>query len=234
VRTDLGIPGVESRANAINDLGLIVGFRTPTYPGAPLPFVRTPAGTYDLASLGGGAGEAKGLNNAGGIVGWSALTGTGPNHAVLWGPEKGRIRDLGTLGGANSYAEAINEFGQIVGESETASGETHAFLWERGSMRDLGAFSWTYADVTYPAVVILAYGINGAGVVVGKTYGRFGLYTGGFRWDPVHGMVALDDLLPSGSGWQIFAGQAINDRGQIAGWGRHDGQWRGFVMTPIP
>lgn len=45
---------------------------------------------------------------------------------------------LGTLGGKTSEALGLNERGQVVGISETAAGETHAFLWERGRMRDLG------------------------------------------------------------------------------------------------
>src|SRR5512134_3066271 len=53
-------------------------------------------------------------------------------------PRTWRAVDLGTLGGRNSYAHAINEAGQVVGASATAAGSTHAFLWTRGGMRDLG------------------------------------------------------------------------------------------------
>jgi len=48
------------------------------------------------------------------------------------------ITDLGTLGGSFSEAHDVNERGQVVGESTTASGEFHAFLWEKGTMIDLG------------------------------------------------------------------------------------------------
>jgi probable HAF family extracellular repeat protein len=46
--------------------------------------------------------------------------------------------DLGTLGGSTSHANGINERGQIVGNSETTTGERHPFLWEEGTMIDLG------------------------------------------------------------------------------------------------
>ena len=55
-------------------------------------------------------------------------------------------RDLGTLGGLGSRALAINGSGQIVGTSVTASGQTHAFLWQEGAMIDLGTLGGKYSE----------------------------------------------------------------------------------------
>ena len=49
-----------------------------------------------------------------------------------------RNAGLGTLGGATSVATAINDLDEVVGSSQTATGQTHAFLWRDGHMTDLG------------------------------------------------------------------------------------------------
>jgi probable HAF family extracellular repeat protein len=50
--------------------------------------------------------------------------------------------DLGTLpGGDRSAASNINYVGHIVGSSQTSSGDSQAFLWEKGKMTDLGTLA---------------------------------------------------------------------------------------------
>ena len=77
------------------------------------------------------------------------------------------MRDLGALPGyPDTYATAIAEDGTIVGYSGTksgpkwtrVSGPSHAWMWYRGRMVDLGRGT---DDNSY------AYGVNDRGVIVG-------------------------------------------------------------------
>ena len=65
------------------------------------------------------------------------------------------------MGAGESYAWAINNAGQITGYSDTSNGETHAFLWEDGTLTDLGTPGGKYS---------FAYAINDHGQVVGASY----------------------------------------------------------------
>jgi probable HAF family extracellular repeat protein len=109
---------------------------------------------------------AFGLNNRGQVVGRASLS-SGETHAVLW--DQGQLIDLGTLpGGTYSEAYAINDAGQVVGWSMTDQstctafdGCWHAFLWENGTMIDLGGLD--------PRFQSYAYSINGRGQISGTS-----------------------------------------------------------------
>jgi probable HAF family extracellular repeat protein len=47
-------------------------------------------------------------------------------------------------------------------------------------------------------------------------------------------MTDLNTLIPSTSGWVVRVAQAINDTGQIVGYGTIGGETHAFMMTPIP
>jgi probable HAF family extracellular repeat protein len=147
--TDLGTlsgkPSFYSEANAINNLGQIVGsseseFLTPTGP-VPHGFLWQHGRMTDLGTLSGkpsASSAANAINNLGQIVGTSE-TAHDVYHAFLW--EKGRMTDLGTLSGkpsVDSEAFAINDRGQVLGNSWESRFAPRQFLWQNGRMTALG------------------------------------------------------------------------------------------------
>jgi len=238
-----------SYANDINAWGQIVG-------GAFTPsdqfraFLRDPLSghTYDLGTLGGLGSEASAINYRTEVVGYSNLPG-GQSHAFYWDVYRGMV-DLGALGGyyARSGAYDINDSSQIVGWSETSTGAQHAFVkYPSSVMTDLG---------TLGGITSAAFGINNAGQIVGQAALANGvthafLYIpnpylapiGGGVYAPAfvapdlvfgsYGMRDLNTLLPANSGWTLTSAQAINNKGQIVGYGIHNGTERAFLMTPL-
>ncbi len=78
--------------------------------------------------------EARGINDAGNIVGWGRINGE--ERAFLY--SNGAVTDLGiVLGTTNSYALGLNNSNQVVGASTLNNNLTHAFLWQDGVLTDL-------------------------------------------------------------------------------------------------
>jgi len=175
----------------------------------------TDTGIYDIVSFGSGTNM---INNRHQVIGQADIPVIDPNlspiaisRAFLW--EKGALTDLGVLGdGHDAFANAINDEGQVVGASQyTASSDPalqfpppHTFLWQKGSMTDLGAFPG--------AKISNGLGINNAGQIVGLSTipgdndFHSALWSGGVLTD-----------LGVFPGDTDSAANAINSRGQIVG-----------------
>jgi len=163
------------------------------------------------------------------IVG-SSLTPGGSSHAFLWtqGGSDGvvgnlEMRDLGTLpGGTYSEALAVNASGRVTGYSENASGIDRAFVWNSGTMSDLGAavastlgHQWSYG-----------YSINASGQVVGAAYNS--TFVNSFAW--LFTGTSVKSLGNLGGG--NAEATAINDLGQIVGFSTNGaGNDRAFITT---
>jgi probable HAF family extracellular repeat protein len=171
VLTDLGaLPGVGngSASGAMNAHGWIAGqsqngeidpvsgapeTRSTLWKGDQVPI--------DLGTFGGNWSLANTLNNLGQVVGFATNAIPDPfpmfppggtqTRAFLW--QNGVLQDLGTLGGPDAGAFSINERGQVAGISYTDPNETinpntgmptfHPFLWDHGTMTDLGTLGGT-------------------------------------------------------------------------------------------
>ncbi len=153
--TDLGVPGVSSIGTAINDAGIIVGF---SGEGGNTHWAMWDRGQFTDLGL---SGIARGINNAGDVVGESVVSfpgGGAGNHAFLL--RNGVATDLGGLEPSReSQALGITARGQIVGGGYTSGGLSfHAFVWTDGSMTDLGTLSGLVSE---------ADAINNSGKIAG-------------------------------------------------------------------
>jgi probable HAF family extracellular repeat protein len=217
------LSGNYGTAYGINNSGQIIG-NSLTASGIPAGVLIQNGTVTDLGNLGGVDGTyANAINNLGQIVGLS-YNKQGNFLAFLW--QNGAMTSLGTLGGQWSQAYGINDSGQITGTAYL-KGNTgpHAFLSTNGKMTDL--------DKRGGSVQSWGFGINSAGVIVGKAQIKGGQFV------TFHAMVVrngkmqdLNNLIPSNSGWVLDEAYAINDAGQIVGYGEHQGQIRGYLLTP--
>jgi probable HAF family extracellular repeat protein len=161
------------------------------------------------------------ISNNGLIAGDAYTAGDASDHAFIY--SSGMMLDLGTLpGGTSSFATAVNDNGQAAGYAYPKGGGTHAFLYTGGVMTDLG--------VLQGHLFSLGFGMNASGDVVGYCNGggtvAF-LYSAGTMTD-------LNSLIDPASGWHLSEAYAINNIGEIVGYGTINEQTHAFLLTPVP
>jgi probable HAF family extracellular repeat protein len=201
----------------------------------------------DLGTFGGNQSLLGNINNRGQVAGEATnaipdpfslyyqlgglTTGT-QTRAFLW--QNGQKQDLGTLGGPDAAGLFVNERGQVVGGSYTNSTPNPTtglptldpFLWEKGTMIDLGTLGGTSG---------LAGLLNNRGDVVGisnlagdQTYHPF-LWHGG----------KLVDLFTTTIGGSPITANELNENGEIVGGGAFPNRpfdaylWRNGVATDL-
>lgn len=223
----LGSSSRSSEPFAINALGHIVG-RIQGDDGGFQGF--SYLGSFTALSV----DYARGINDADQIVGSVGYYWTqnnyviGVEHAFVMTGGGGNLTDLGNLGGGlrtNTEAYAINNAGQITGYSTTASAELHAFIYEGGSMRDLGTIAPYYTR---------GLSINSRGDVLGDLETYVGAPVGSFLYTS-GALHNLQDLLgPAGANWSNLAATHINDSGWIVGYGTINNATHGFLIRPRP
>jgi probable HAF family extracellular repeat protein len=226
-----------SEARAVNNGGVIAGAGMTS--GGLLHAAMWDSATSaarDLGTLRGGLqSQVLGINDSGVMVGWSDSNFVTRAAEFTFDGDKITVTDLGSLvPGGSSMAMGINAAGLVVGASASASGSTHAFLYDPRDtvtpMHDLQA-----GNAAWDGWSSEAHSINDAGWVVGQLYRGAGRsQQAAFVYVPGLGMLGLGDLVdPSQSaGWVFANAWGINDRGQIVGVGTYRGYARAFLLNP--
>lgn len=212
--------GTTSVAYAINELGQVVGYSSVNSVNHAFLYsdgVMSDLGTFDYYQSG-----AFDINDQSQIVGL-LLPLTSAASAFIY--QNGTLTDLGSSLPTGSEAWVINNSGLVAGHF-WGSGVYQSFLYASGIAIDLGTlegFANTYV-----------WGLSDTGQLVGSVTNESGnlshafVYTGGELHD-------LNDLLVADHGWDYLAKtNAVNNSGQIAGYGRIGNQYRGFLLTPVP
>jgi probable HAF family extracellular repeat protein len=189
--------GLSPEVNALDKHGVAVGasFLDPSGSGGVHAVMWRDGQVFDLGYAG-FTSIARGINKHGQIV------VDGGRVASVW--EDGFVTPLGTLGTGNkTWANSINDAGQVAGGATVVAGGDvahHAYVWDAGTMIDLGELGGGYSE---------ARDLNNSGVAVGWSYTpSFELHA--FVWDG-----AMVDVNPPGARGSMA--RAVNDHGDVAG-----------------
>ncbi len=120
----------------------------------------------------------------------------------------------------DGWATAVNSVGHFTGIRWSDAGP-NAFIFKGGI---------TY-QVPSDSYLTESYAINDADVIVGQA--QYDWQYWAFRYSVETGSVDLNTLIDPSTGWVLKSATAINNRGQIVGWGTLNGEYRHFLLTPI-
>jgi hypothetical protein len=242
-----------SECTSINSRGDAVGTASTADSSYRVAFVLRQS---KVVFLPGTQSRANSINDAGGIVGQSILSGGKAAGPVFWKDDSPVDLNICCAGSARS----INGQALVVGDTYDQAGRYHAFVWDAAH----GAHLLAVPDEEYSSALAL----NSRGDIILRAIpGGLFLYSGGklesidipkgtprslnqdgivvgafgpgpenqraFVWDKAHGLLDLNTLIPPNSGWTLEVASSINDSGEIVGWGDHGRiENAGFLLRP--
>jgi hypothetical protein len=192
-------------------------FLHPFAPPATPPCL--PTGHFDLNGSGSAAGS---------------FSACGPTRVVFWDARVPGERAVPS----DAFLAALNERHHLAGWQEKADGSTRAARWlasaspNLGAPEDLHAFgdssrAWEIDDF---ARVVGYATLPGPPPQPGEpapVEHRAFLHA-------CEGTVDLNERVPASAGWVLEEARAINDAGQIVGFGQYGGETRAFRLRPAP
>lgn len=231
--SQLPLPAGQSlgRANDINNMGMAVGSVDGGSAERAAIYANGSGSIITATTPGGGIMRtAFGINDAGMVAG----SGTDPNNAarnvgILYDANANTAIEVDPLPGNNgTLAFGISEAGHVVGSSMMNQGSGMPFVWTSGN----GSTAIPLPANTSSGS---ARGVNSAGTVVGNAGGQFAVP---WLFDGTN-TVAIQDLLPAGSGWDLSMNTSssalgIAEDGTIIGTGIFNGETRGYALIPVP
>jgi probable HAF family extracellular repeat protein len=215
--------GTTNFASGINDAGLIVGSSNFKNSNRNKDAVLWTADLkiHDLGTLKGFTlSDAVGINSHNKVCG--TASSTSGITAFIWTKKHGMKALPSLISGGASVSFSINNPGIVVGNADASVGNRHPVLWyANGKIRDLGTLGG-YGT---------AFGVNDLNQIVGySTTSSNDPHA--FLWSSKHGIEDLNDLIASNSGWVLVWASAINNAGQITGWGTINGENHAYLLTP--
>jgi probable HAF family extracellular repeat protein len=227
--------GGDCYGRAINAGGTIVGWSNrgigcggSSCTGNPGYAVRWVGSTIEaIGGLGGYYSDATGINDAGEICGYGAITNDTTTHAFRIPAGGGPVIDLGTLGGFYSDADAINNAGHIVGTAQLVGNtNSRAAIWIASTAEDLGSLPGKSQSQ--------ALAISDGGEIVGFSSDTNGVNPRATLFRRGAPPTDLNTLIEAGSGWLLTYARGINSSGRIVGMGLTNGISKAFLLTPYP
>jgi probable HAF family extracellular repeat protein len=160
------------------------------------------------------------INDSSTVVGFCQATNNSIQAFVWDSIHETQALAPGTL---ESLAWSINNKGQISGSIVVSLGVGRAVKWAGTSGMQLLPL---IADKQGNLLNTDGYSINDQGDIVGIASQNAALWIGSAGY-------LLDDLIPTGSGWHLIQANAINNKGQIVGYGVINSQTHAFLLIPV-
>lgn len=223
---------------AINNKGQILVQASTIVPEQPVPaFLFHPATGREvippLASQDGCFPNVSAVNDSGVVVGYCERSKRLPSvlQAFVWDSTHG-TQVLDSPGSIQSIARSMNSKGRISGEIGVKLGVGRAVTWDTSSGLQMLPLVTDRLERTLNTG---AYSINDQGYIVGMgsvLIDSRGVIQNGVLWIGSVGYL-LDNLIPPSSGWHLIEATAINNAGQIAGYGEVEGKTHAFRLDPV-